>query len=471
MHYSILGKTGLKVSKIGFGSYRVDYRIPEHSDSLSDSILSGFNLIDTSSNYSDGGSEILIGKVVHQLIENNLIKREDLVIVSKGGYLQGKNLEIAKQKEIHGTPFPEVTKCSPELWHCIHPDFLENQISYSLERMKLDKIDIYLLHNPEYFLNYNSYDSIMYHRKEYYRRIKQAFIYLEEEVKKGRIGFYGISSNTFPLTIDYHDFTSLSEILKLTDEISSENYFGVIQLPMNLIEKGGLSNDENSVLRIAQNNNIGVLVNRPLNAIVKNKLYRLASFPQNENYSKSEILKLIKDVAELENRIRISIEDFQINSSDLKSYFDCLSLGEVLSVYFKKFDNPTQFIEMKQQYFIPRANYVLSSLNKLDVLSDELTNLLNTYAVSSNILLDAIQSHLAKLHDIFLAPTISELNNHFNNDLDSIDISQRAIHLLQSLEEVSSVLVGMRKRSYVKKMHVISELKLIDKANSFFLKN
>lgn len=471
MHYSILGKTGLKVSKIGFGSYRVDYRIPEHSDSLSDSILSGFNLIDTSSNYSDGGSEILIGKVVHQLIENNSIKREDLVIVSKGGYLQGKNLEIAKQKEINGAPFPEVTKCSPELWHCIHPDFLENQISYSLERMKLDKINIYLLHNPEYFLNYNSYDSIEFHRKEYYRRIKQAFIYLEEEVKKGRIGFYGISSNTFPLTVDSHDFTSLSEILKLTDEISTENHFGVIQLPMNLIEKGGLSNDENSVLRIAQNNNIGVLVNRPLNAIVKNKLYRLASFPQNENYSKSEILKLIKDVTELENRIRISIEDFQINSSDLKSYFDCLSLGEVLSVYFKKFDNPTQFIEMKQQYFIPRANYVLSSLNKLDVLSDELTNLLNTYAVSSNILLDAIQSHLAKLHDIFLAPTIRELNNHFNNDFDSIDISQKAIHLLQSLEEVSSVLVGMRKRSYVKKIQVISELKLIDEANSFFLKD
>lgn len=38
-------------------------------------------------------------------------------------------------------------------WHCIHPDFLADQWTRSAERLGLETIDIYLLHNPVHFLS------------------------------------------------------------------------------------------------------------------------------------------------------------------------------------------------------------------------------------------------------------------------------------------------------------------------------
>src|SRR4030095_13017391 len=80
--YKTLGRTGLTVSACGFGSYRVDYRVQEHFRALEYAVSNGINLIDTSANYSDGGSEILIGNVLTDLINSGRIKREEIVIVS-----------------------------------------------------------------------------------------------------------------------------------------------------------------------------------------------------------------------------------------------------------------------------------------------------------------------------------------------------------------------------------------------------
>ncbi len=178
----VLGKTGFSVPICGFGGYRIDDAIPQHKNALEKALLSGINLIDTSSNYSDGGSELLIGKVLNKLISENKIIRENVVVVSKGGYLQGSNLKLGLEREQSGKPFTDVVKCTQDLWHCISPDFLENQITLSLKRLNLEKIDVYLLHNPEYFLTYSIISDTERREREYYRRIKDAFIYLEEEV-------------------------------------------------------------------------------------------------------------------------------------------------------------------------------------------------------------------------------------------------------------------------------------------------
>ena len=52
----ILGKTNFRASICGFGCYRIDDGIPQHQKALEKALLSGINVIDTSSNYSDGGS-------------------------------------------------------------------------------------------------------------------------------------------------------------------------------------------------------------------------------------------------------------------------------------------------------------------------------------------------------------------------------------------------------------------------------
>ena len=211
--YNKLGKTDLTVSAAGFGGYRIDFRVKEHYESLEYALTSGINLIDTSANYADGGSEVLIGKVIEDMIASGKIKREEVVIVTKGGYIQGKNFELAKKLKEDGHGYKEIVEYNDKLWHCIHPDFLKDQITFSLQKMNVQRVDAYLLHNPEYFLDSPvsvelSLDEL---RHEYYVRIKRAFEYLETEVEKGRIGCYGISSNSFVYTEEDKTFTSLEK--------------------------------------------------------------------------------------------------------------------------------------------------------------------------------------------------------------------------------------------------------------------
>jgi uncharacterized protein len=58
--YRALGRTGLVTSSLGFGGYRIDDRTPEHAAALEQALLGGVNLIDTSTNYTDGSSETCI---------------------------------------------------------------------------------------------------------------------------------------------------------------------------------------------------------------------------------------------------------------------------------------------------------------------------------------------------------------------------------------------------------------------------
>lgn len=84
LHGSILGRTGLAVTGAGFGGYRISSGIPSHGEALHHALRSGINLIDTSANYADGGSEDLIGLVLQEFFMRDELRRDEVVIVSKG---------------------------------------------------------------------------------------------------------------------------------------------------------------------------------------------------------------------------------------------------------------------------------------------------------------------------------------------------------------------------------------------------
>ena len=98
-----LGSTGLVTSKVGFGGYRVDDETPEHREALERALLSGCNLIDTSTNYMDGGSERLRRRRPGRprAAARSCAGRRSIV-VSKIGYVQGQNLELAQEREAAG---------------------------------------------------------------------------------------------------------------------------------------------------------------------------------------------------------------------------------------------------------------------------------------------------------------------------------------------------------------------------------
>jgi hypothetical protein len=269
-------------SLLGFGGYRIDDRTPEHTAALEKALLGGVNLIDTPTNYTDGCSESCIGDVLGRH------RREEIIVVSKVGYVQGQALRLAQAREQRGSAFPEVVKYTDGCWHCIHPEFLADQLGRSLGRLRVEKVDVYLLHNPEYFLTdaakrrtRASLDTL---RDEFYDRIRRAFSYLEDEVRRGRIGFYGISSNTFVVQASDPEATALERMWTIAGEVAREHHFAVTQLPANLFESGAMLTRNNSsgtrtVLEFAREHDLAVLVNRPLNGFHRERLIRLADVP------------------------------------------------------------------------------------------------------------------------------------------------------------------------------------------------
>jgi aryl-alcohol dehydrogenase-like predicted oxidoreductase len=284
-----LGSTGLRCHPLGFGCYRIAEGNAEHEAALQNYLQRGGNLIDTSANYTDGQSEILVGRVVQTY------PRDQVIVVTKAGYIQGQNMRLAQSQT-----FPEVVKYGEGIWHCIHPEFLETQISFSSQRLQLDTIDVFLLHNPEYFLshqaNHKPLDAADH--SEFYRRIGQAFHFLEEQVRRGRIRWYGVSSNNFGLPSSQPEKTSVERCLTEAEKIAPEHHFRVIQLPMNLYESGGALikvDSKETVLEFCQRREIGVLVNRPLNASSNDRLIRLADFarPGETAPGKNELAALL----------------------------------------------------------------------------------------------------------------------------------------------------------------------------------
>jgi aryl-alcohol dehydrogenase-like predicted oxidoreductase len=259
-----------QISKIGFGGYRISVDASEHEAALRLALESGCNLIDTSTNYLNGKSELLIGEVLKR--NRNL----EACVVTKAGYIQNDNLRVLSELNSRGLAKDDLVVVRPDLMHSIHPDFLRDQIDRSLVRLQLKVIDVFLLHNPEYYFKQEG----DVNDDEYYRRIRNAFEFLEEMVVAKKIRYYGISSNTLPLAPTIAGYTDLAKLIQLAEQVSSSGHFKFIQFPHNLAERGALERRANgmSLLDLARKHGIKTMANRPLNIQHGQTVIRIAEY-------------------------------------------------------------------------------------------------------------------------------------------------------------------------------------------------
>lgn len=266
------------MSNFAFGTYRISDQNPQHIASLREAVLCGIPMIDTSSNYMDGASERAIALALSTFDEDT---RAGIEIVSKFGYIQNSNMEIHKE-----TPFEEVVEYTQDCFHSISQSFMHNQLTQSLQRLQMKKLDCYLIHNPEYYL----LDAINRgidkdeRLEEMHKRLFDAFMGLELEVQNGRIGSYGISSNSFSKKSSHEAFLPYEELLTLAADAAKEvgnvkHSFTTLQLPINLLEQDGLK-----CALWAKEHGLRVLANRPLNAEYEGLMYRLADYEQSWEY-------------------------------------------------------------------------------------------------------------------------------------------------------------------------------------------
>ncbi len=457
--YVSVGSTGLTTSKVGFGGYRIDDEIATHREALERALLSGCNLIDTSTNYTDGGSERCVGAVLGALARAGKMRREEVIVVSKIGYVQGINLTLVQEREDAGEPFPEMVKYMDGCWHCIHPQFLAEQLQRSLARLQLDTLDVCLLHNPEYFFSdakKRGRGGLENLRTEFYRRLRDAFAFLESQVAAGTIRWYGVSSNTAVSPAPDPEATSLSRMLDAAREAGGVgHHFRVLQVPMNLFESGGVlerntgPNNQQTVLEAALEAGIGVLINRPLNAIVGGRMLRLADF-----LVKGKPLDIdtqIRIVADLEAEWR------QRLAPDIRTTRGSLSPNEFfrwtdqLQGLPGQLENLEHWQHIEGQIILPQVGRLLRVLDQSlegelarvwpswrDRYVDELTKLLGEFRRQAATRSQEQSTAIAAAIDPLLPP-----------ERRGESLSRKALWVLASTPGVSCVLNGMRRPSYV----------------------
>jgi len=133
LKYRTLGKSGIKVSEIGFGAWTIalawwgkKIEEDEAKRMLKKAYDVGINFFETADMYGKGKSERLIGEVFKGM-------RNEIVISTKYGY-DFQNVEQIGHKEL------------PQKFD---PRFTDMALRNSLTRLQTDYIDVYGLHNPK----------------------------------------------------------------------------------------------------------------------------------------------------------------------------------------------------------------------------------------------------------------------------------------------------------------------------------
>jgi len=457
--YTLLGSTGLTASRVGFGGYRVDDETSEHREALEKALLNGSNLIDTSTNYTDGGSERLIGMVVNDLLNRQLLRREEVIVVSKIGYVQGSNLALAQEREPAGRPFPEMVKYAEECWHCIHPEFIEDQLARSLERLGLSTLDVCLLHNPEYFFSdakKRDAGPLGGLRDEFYRRLREAFSFLESQVAAGIIHWYGVSSNTVTSSANNPEATSLTLMLQAArDAGGADHHFSVLQLPMNLFESGAVLERNNgpenreTVLETAAREGIAVLVNRPLNAMVGAGMLRLADTQVGE--AEVDLDHQLKVVADLEALFQREIAPNIQLPHARGSATDLFRWATQLDGFQDRIQGLEHWHQVMGQMIVPQVTQAAKALNGIfkGAQAEQWKEWWNRYFPELRELLAELGRRAALKNQAQSLSVASIIDPLLPPERRGEILSRKALWILASTSGVSSVLNGMRHQGYV----------------------
>jgi aryl-alcohol dehydrogenase-like predicted oxidoreductase len=227
---------GLAISSIGAGTYlgEPDEETDQaYEESIRAALRGGINLIDTAVNYRFQRSERTIGKVIAEMVAAGELKREEVVVATKGGYITFDGAVPPNPREWFEEHFVRTGIVSPgdmvEGSHCMTPKYLAAMLEMSRENLGLDTIDIYYVHNPETQL-------AVVDRKEFVARMGKAFEFLERTATENKIAYYGVATwNGLRAQQTERGWLSLDELLRVAREVAGdEHHFRAIQLPYNL---------------------------------------------------------------------------------------------------------------------------------------------------------------------------------------------------------------------------------------------
>ncbi len=156
MRYRQFGKTGWRLSEIGFGGARIGGLLAEDGGrvtsirTLEAACDAGINFYDTADMYSQGESEVLIGKAFRK-------KRDKVFIATKGGYCLSGRKRLIQLIKPFAKPIVRAiglrrsavpAALSGTISQDFSPGYLRKAVEASLRRLQSDHIDLYQIHSP-----------------------------------------------------------------------------------------------------------------------------------------------------------------------------------------------------------------------------------------------------------------------------------------------------------------------------------
>jgi aryl-alcohol dehydrogenase-like predicted oxidoreductase len=257
MKYRKLGRSGIKVSEIGFGAWTIGLdwwgkkidddeaiRMLKHAYDL------GINFYETADMYGNGKSE----KIVSQAFKD---MRDEVVYSTKWGY------DIYDAIQIGHNELPQKH----------NPEFLKYALQQSLNRLQTDYIDVYSLHNPKMDAIKN--DSL--------------FISLDKLVQSTKIKSHGVAlgpaigwKDEGLLAIEKRNITCLQTVYNVLEQDPGRAF-------LNAVRKN--------------NNDVGIMVRVPdASGVLTGKVNEKTAFGKNDhrsNRKKEPILEAMQKVEKM----------------------------------------------------------------------------------------------------------------------------------------------------------------------------
>lgn len=225
---------GLTISSVGMGSYLGNadpVTDGKYAAATEKALGLGVNVIDSAINYRYQRSERNIGAGLKKAIDAGAVKREEVVLCTKGGFIAG-DWGPPTREWFEGTFVkPEILKPDDIVagCHCMTPRYLKHEVDQSRANLGVETIDVYHVHNPETQMPEVGPD-------EYYRRLTEAFRALEECAAEGKIQVYGTATwHAYRVQAGTEAHVSLERTVECARAAGGENHrFRAIQLPFNI---------------------------------------------------------------------------------------------------------------------------------------------------------------------------------------------------------------------------------------------
>lgn len=230
------GAGELWISSIGLGTYLGEPTAEAdvaYTAAIQLALGSGINLLDSAINYRHQRSERNIGTALHEMISGGELRRDEVVICTKAGYLSFDGELPSNRSAYFRTEYIDKGILSPaDLaggMHCMSPSYLADQLERSRRNLGVNTIDVFYVHNPESQLPEVS-------PERFRDRLRDAFAFLERAVQEGKIRYCGVATwNAFRVAPSARDAMSLEETVHLAKQVAGEqHHFRFVQLPFSL---------------------------------------------------------------------------------------------------------------------------------------------------------------------------------------------------------------------------------------------